>query len=129
MAHILGLEFDDSEIEKKLNNEEEIAQSDVDVVDPIDLDGIYLSSPDDLIEENFEEAFLSMATINCDELDDFDDVSKYGIVEVAGDDMFARKVITIYACRLPSNKTFNHHRFLRLEGSLITDSQITLIHY
>jgi hypothetical protein len=27
--------------------------------------------------------------------------------------MFARKVITIYACRLPNNKTFNHHRFLR----------------
>ena len=55
-----------------------------------------------------------MATINCDELNDFIDVSKYGIVEVASD-MFAQKVIIIYACRLPSNKTFNHHRFLRLE--------------
>ena len=81
------------------------------------MDGIYLESPDDLIEENFEEAFSSMATINCDQLDDFSDVSKYGIVQVAGD-MFAQKVIIIYACRLPSNKTFNHDAFLRLECQL-----------
>ena len=44
-------EFDGSEIEKK---NEQIAQSDVVIgVDPIDLDGIYLESPDDLIEETF----------------------------------------------------------------------------
>jgi Rho GTPase-activating protein 1 len=89
-------------------------------VDGLDIDGIYLETPDDLIEENFEDAFMS-SNFNSvdysggddDAQDDYKDIARHGIVEVAGDDKYSRKVIVIYACRLPSNKTFNHMRFLR----------------
>ncbi len=108
-----GLEFDDTELAKDMEDERDHLEHDV-----VDVDSIYLESPDELIEENFEEAFKDDSFLvpngaHGDDAEDFDDISKYGIVEVAGDDMFARKVITIYACRLPNNKTFNHHRFLR----------------
>ncbi|UXI16165.1 acidic mammalian chitinase [Sarcoptes scabiei] len=93
---------------------------------PIDVSQIYLHSPDELLEENFEEALreqltslpaldpamdLALSEGDCDE--NFDDITKHGIVGVAGDDKFARKIITIYACRLPANNTFNHAKFLR----------------
>lgn len=94
---------------------------------PIDVSSIYLPSPDELLEENFEEElreqYNSLPALdpvldltinelqNCNE--NFDDITNYGIVGVAGDDKFARKIITIYACRLPSNKTFNYAKFLR----------------
>lgn len=92
----------------------------------------YLESPDTLLDENFEEAFND--TMNDtgslkdghdyddddevaqeDEVDDFADVAKHEIVEIVGDDRYGRKVITIYACRLPANnkdKTF-HSRLLK----------------
>lgn len=88
----------------------------------------YLESPDDLLEENFEEALKegifhnseSLEDNPCNEIEseqveetDFSDISQYGIVEVAGDDAYARKVITIYASRLPSNKILNHNNLLK----------------
>jgi Rho GTPase-activating protein 1 len=45
--------------------------------------------------------------------EDFSDIARHGIVEVVGDDAAGRKVIVISACRLPSNKGFDHQRFLR----------------
>lgn len=95
---------------------------------PIDISSIYLHSPDELLEENFEEALREQysslppldpaldLTLHGGPLDideNFDDIAEHGIVGVAGDDMFARKIITIYACRLPSNKTFNYAKLLR----------------
>lgn len=97
---------------------------------PIDLSSIYLHSPDELLEENFEEAlrehhFEALPPLDpvmdltlhggplADIDENFDDIAEHGIVGVAGDDMFARKIITIYACRLPSNQTFNYAKFLR----------------
>ncbi|KAJ6220837.1 hypothetical protein RDWZM_006649 [Blomia tropicalis] len=95
----------------------------------LDLASIYLHSPEELLEENFEEELreqysslppldpaldLTLSNGPLDsELENFDDIAEHGIVGVAGDDMFARKVVTIYACRLPSNKTFNYAKFLR----------------
>lgn len=91
----------------------------------------YLESPDALLDENFEEAFKDAMNGDADgnlgterdctddeeldepESDDFSDVAKYEIVEVVGDDSYGRKVITIYACRLPSNKDLNHNRLLK----------------
>lgn len=84
----------------------------------------YLESPDTLLDDNFEEAFkdvINGADIKAgtDDIveevisDDFADVAKYEIVEVVGDDSYGRKVITIYACRLPSNKDLNHNRLLK----------------
>ena len=45
--------------------------------------------------------------------EDFSDIEKYGIVEVAGDDPYGRKVIVVSACKLPSNKELNHQRLLK----------------
>ncbi|EEC10256.1 conserved hypothetical protein [Ixodes scapularis] len=45
--------------------------------------------------------------------EDFDDIHRYGIVEIAGDDAYGRNVIVISACRLPSNKELDHAKFLR----------------
>ena len=45
--------------------------------------------------------------------EDFSDVSAHGIVEVVGDDAAGRKIIVVSACRLPSNKNFDHQRFLK----------------
>src|SRR5699024_10132596 len=102
---------------------------------PIDVSSIYLHSPDELLEENFEEALREQysslppldpaldLTLSGGPLDpekeNFDDIAEHGIVGVAGDDMFARQVITIYACRLPSNKTFDYAKFLRVVSCLL----------
>ena len=79
---------------------------------------LYLESPDELMEDNFEEVFRdALLSEDISDLhkeigpgEDFSDIAKHGIVEVVGDDVYGRKVITIYACRLPSNKSldFNH---------------------
>lgn len=81
----------------------------------------YLESPDELLEENFEEAFRdAMLNDDIDEFsrevspeEDFSDIAKFGIVEVAGDDYYGRKIITIYACKLASNKTLDFSRLLK----------------
>jgi len=44
---------------------------------------------------------------------DFSEIERYGIVEVAGDDPFGRKVIIVSACKLPSNKEIDHQLLLR----------------
>ncbi len=100
----------------------------------IDVSSIYLHSPEELLEENFEEALREQYLASLPPLDpaldlttaqtvatatggaeeeNFEDIAEHGIVGVAGDDMFARKVITIYACRLPASKTFDYAKFLR----------------
>ena len=43
----------------------------------------------------------------------FDDIAKFGIFEVAGDDKFGRKVIIFSACKLPSNKILDANKLLR----------------
>lgn len=81
----------------------------------------YLESPDELLEENFEEAFRdAMLNEDIDDFsrevspeEDFSDIAKFGIVEVAGDDYFGRKIITIYACKLPPNKALDFNRLLK----------------
>lgn len=45
--------------------------------------------------------------------EDYSDIEKYGIVEVAGDDPYGRKVIIVSACKLPSNKVIDHQRLLK----------------
>lgn len=88
----------------------------------------YLESPvsDGTIEENFEEELVnapitafnsihSPSSYDDDEDEDFSDVSQYGIVEVVGDDIYGRKIITVTACKLPNSAQLNHQRLLRLE--------------
>ena len=47
------------------------------------------------------------------ENDDFSDIAKYNGVEVAGDYHFGLRIITIYACRLPSDAKIHHLRLLK----------------
>ncbi len=45
--------------------------------------------------------------------EDFTDISTHEIVDVVGDDKAGRPVVVVYAYRFPSNKLFNHQKFLR----------------
>lgn len=121
-----------------------------------DLGYPYLESPDDIIEENFEEAFRegyfssgfdSLMSTDCNEAnghndeleeeheeDDYKDIAEHGIVEVAGDDIYGRKVISIYACRLPPNQSINHQRLLKymthtLDQYVENDYTLVYFHY
>jgi hypothetical protein len=87
----------------------------------------YLESPvsDGTIEENFEEELvnapviatgvdsLSYQIVDDENEEDFSEGAKYGIVEVAGDDTYGRKVIVVSACKLPGNKELDHAQLLR----------------
>lgn len=84
----------------------------------------YLESPvsDGTIEENFEEELAaapfvsepdSVPTTPLQDEEDFSDIAQHGIVDVVGDDAYGRKIIVVVACKLPSNKGFDHQRFLR----------------
>ncbi|KAF2355569.1 Rho GTPase-activating protein domain [Trinorchestia longiramus] len=87
----------------------------------------YQESPvsDGTIEENFEMELGEEAVDDCIRKDDktaqlsavpaqqdFSDIAKHGIVDIVGDDPYGRKVVVVSACKLPSNKTFNHNKFL-----------------
>lgn len=68
------------------------------------------------------------------ENDDFSDIAKHNCVEVAGDDLFGRKIITIYACRLPSETKIHHNRLLKyimytLDQYVENDYCVVYFHY
>lgn len=104
--------------------------------------GEYLESPvsDGTIDENFEEQIgfdspVAKLTVDtADEAEDYSDIAKYGIVEVAGDDLSGCKVIVISAIKLPSNKNFDHDRFFRylmftLDQYVENDYSLIYFHY
>jgi Rho GTPase-activating protein 1 len=97
-----NLEFDDTELEAAASNDA-ILEANEDLLDE------YLESPvsDGTIEENFEKELAADASLVFlddarkpaapsadEEEDDFSDVAKYEIVEVAGDDAYGRKVLS-----------------------------------
>lgn len=41
---------------------------------------------------------------------DYHDIARHGIIEVAGDDVYGRKVIVFSACKLPPKTELNHQR-------------------
>lgn len=45
--------------------------------------------------------------------EDLQTFARHGIIEMAGDDMFGRKIITIYACRLPLADAIDHQKLLK----------------
>lgn len=68
------------------------------------------------------------------ENDDFSDIAQHNCVEVAGDDLFGRRIITIYACRLPSETKIHHIRLLRyimytLDQYVENDYCVVYFHY
>lgn len=124
-----NLEFDDSDLLQQKHPEND---DDFDFIeDDSQIQGSdYLQSPmsDGTIEEDFEEALAREIEASSGGLsspghvtlegtsfedEDFSDIARHGIVEVVGDDAAGRKIIVISACKLPSNKGFDHQRFLR----------------
>uniref|UniRef100_A0A0V0GA13 Putative cdc42 rho gtpase-activating protein n=1 Tax=Triatoma dimidiata TaxID=72491 RepID=A0A0V0GA13_TRIDM len=136
--HEPNLEFDDTE----LQNATTVNEEKIDMCSSYD----YLESPvsDGTIEENFEVELENAPTgggydsLTCtfDEYsdDDFSDVSKFGIVEVYGDDTAGRRIIVVSACMLPSNKELDHSRLLRylmftLSRFVEQDYSLVYFHY
>lgn len=81
-------------------------------------------------EDEQDEQLLSL----CDDDDDFSDIAQYNCVEVAGDDLFGRRIITIYACRLPSATRVHHLRLLKyimftLDQYVENDYCVVYFHY
>lgn len=66
-------------------------------------------------EENFDSLFCSTSypEVGDTPLEKFADISKYGIVDVKGDDSDGRKIIVVYACKLPPVKEIDHTLLLR----------------
>lgn len=69
-----------------------------------------------------------------DDDEDFSDIAQHNCVEVAGDDLFGRKIITIYACRLPSETKIHHLRLLKyimftLDQYVENDYCVVYFHY
>lgn len=115
-----NLEFDDSELHQ---SPDAIAHT-VDLMQEIESNG--MGSPvSDFTDENYEEELAEACEEGLDSLiytsypevddssDKFLDIAKYGIVDVKGDDAVGRKVIVVYACKLPLVKEIDHSRFLR----------------
>lgn len=140
-----NLEFDDTELVASVGSG--------DLEDHIDeLGQDFLESPvsDGTIEENFEEELVNapkllesgpesmLYSLRNDDEDltdeDYSDIEKYGIVEVAGDDPYGRKVIIVSACKLPSNKVIDHQRLLKylmftLDKYVEQDYSLVYLHY
>lgn len=68
---------------------------------------------DDDDDDDLDDEELMSSLYSYDSNDDFQDIAQYNCVEVAGDDLFGRRIITIYACRLPSAFKIHHLRLLK----------------
>ena len=44
---------------------------------------------------------------------EFKDISKLSIIQLAGDDYLGRKVVVFSSCRLPDASTLDHQRLLQ----------------
>ncbi|CAJ0957448.1 unnamed protein product, partial [Mesorhabditis belari] len=96
----------------------------------VNLDGIP-HSRSFLEREDFESELGSVDPF----AEDFSEIAKHDIVELVADgDRVARPIIVVYAYRLPSNKSFDHAKFLRflqatLDKVVELDYTIVYFHY
>lgn len=82
----------------------------------------------DFTDDNFEEELAEACEENLDSLmfcstsypevgdtapEKFSEISRYGIVDVKGDDSDGRKIIVVYACKLPQIKEIDHTLLLK----------------
>lgn len=68
------------------------------------------------LEENFDSLTFcstSYPVVGDAPPEKFAEIAKYGIVDVKGDDSVGRKVIVVYACKLPPVKEIDHGLLLR----------------
>ncbi|KAJ8915778.1 hypothetical protein NQ315_004590 [Exocentrus adspersus] len=137
-----NLEFDDSEL---IQTPDAASQS----ADFIHIESNRMSSPVcEFTEDNFEEELAEACEENFDSLfcstsypevgdtppEKFADIAKYGIVDVKGDDSDGRKMIVVYACKLPPVKEIDHTLLLSylkytLENYVKQDYSLIYFHY
>lgn len=92
--------------------------------------GGFYATKQNLLDDSLEELKFDDDFKN----DDFSDIAKHNCVEVAGDDLFGRRIITIYACRLPSETKIHHIRLLKyimytLDQYVENDYCVVYFHY
>ncbi|CAD5215403.1 unnamed protein product [Bursaphelenchus xylophilus] len=121
--------------------EQEDGFADDDLLSPDEIKALKIS--DNRGEGNMSRSFLERDNFENElgiEVDDpfgedFGDIHRHEIVSVIGEgDLVSRPVIMIYAYRLPSNKNFNHEKFLRylmktLDRVVDLDYTIVYFHY
>lgn len=65
--------------------------------------------------------------------DDFSDIARHNCVEVAGDDHLGRRIITIYACRLPADSNRLHHlrllKYIMFTLNQFVDNDYVLVYF
>ncbi|CAG9534240.1 unnamed protein product [Cercopithifilaria johnstoni] len=99
----------------------------------LDLSDSILTTSSFLERDNFEKELGCSADDPFAE--DFTDISQHEIVNVIADgDWVGRPIVVVYAYRLPSNKTFDHTKFLRflqftLDKLVELDYTILYFHY
>ncbi|XP_021340413.1 rho GTPase-activating protein 1-like isoform X2 [Mizuhopecten yessoensis] len=91
-------------------------------------------TPDGLIDEDFEKELGTPSDGEEEDEGEFQDVAQHNILEVAGDDVYGRKVIIFSSCKLPSSEKLDHQRlFLYLKHTLDqyveNDYVIVYFHY
>uniref|UniRef100_A0A671EWR9 Rho GTPase activating protein 8 n=1 Tax=Rhinolophus ferrumequinum TaxID=59479 RepID=A0A671EWR9_RHIFE len=64
----------------------------------------------------------------------FYDVARHGILQVAGEDRFGRRIVTFSCCRMPPSHELNHRRLLEylkytLDQYVESDYTIVYFHY
>ncbi|XP_022910001.1 rho GTPase-activating protein 1 [Onthophagus taurus] len=118
-----NLEFDDTELLQAPN---EMDNGEL-LIDFMENESNGMGSPvSDFTDENYDEllngpASFSFGTDTYPEVGgvSFSDIAKYGIVDVKGDDADGRKVIVVYACKLPPTNMIDHNCLLEyLKGTL-----------
>lgn len=131
-----NLEFDDTEllqVPDALNNRELF-------IDLVDAESNGMGSPvSDFTDENFDELLNGPASFSSfidtyPEVDgtNLSEIARYGIVDVKGDDSDGRKVIVVYACKLPPTDKINHNNFLeylRHTLDLYVEQDYSLIYF
>lgn len=111
-----------------------------------EIDSNSMGSPvSDFTDENFEELVdtyedsFSTFISSYEELGNetsykYKEIAKYGIVDVKGDDSVGRKIIVVYACKLPPVTNINHSHFLQylihtLDRYVEQDYSLIYFHY
>ncbi|KAK0394465.1 hypothetical protein QR680_000753 [Steinernema hermaphroditum] len=119
--------FDFEEPEDGFADDDLLSPDDVGLMDPANA-----MNRSFLERDNFEN---EIGTVGPDDpfAEDFSDISHHNIVEVIADgDRVGRPIIVIFAYRFPSNKTFDHQKFLRfLQFTLdkVVDLDYTIVYF
>jgi len=110
-----------------------------DDISPEELNGLKLGEDPNVVSrsflesDNFEHELGSSADDPFSE--DFSEIQRHEIINIIGEgDLVGRPILVLYAYRLPSNKTFDHQKFLRylqktLDKLVELDYSIVYFHY